>query len=208
MRLCKGAGVSELLGLQMQSPRKNYTLIRPLLTYSKKELLDYLHENDYPYFTDESNTDEKYERNKFRNQFSDSLMSQCTEGIKRSFDYLRHDKNILESGFETLCIHQSLHVIKLDNKHSKVKAADLALKKLGYLLSAPQRKEIEKESSLVIGGKWAIELQDDLLYIAPSINMEMPKKFKEKCRIERIPVKIRPYIFKEDINLESLIFDS
>lgn len=204
MRLTKGAGVSELLGLEPSTQKENYTLVRPLLSHSKEALLNYLQSNDYPYFIDESNTDEKYERNKFRKQFSDALLSEYREGIKRSFDYLRHDKALLESGFETIAIHQSLHIIKLQNEDSKVKATDLTLKKLGYLLSASQRKEIEKENALVIGGKWTVELQDDLLYICPFVTTDMPKKFKDTCRISKIPSKIRPYLFKENINLSLL----
>ena len=148
MRLTKGAGVSELLGLEPVSQRKNYTLIRPVLSYSKDELLGYLEENSYPYFIDESNSDEKYERNSFRKVFSGPLMAQYKEGIKRSFDYLRKDKELLERSFETLHSEKALRVIKLHSDRVKVKAADLALKELGYLLSASQRKEIEKEETL------------------------------------------------------------
>jgi len=201
MRLSKGAGVSELLGLEPVSKRKHFTLVRPLLSYSKKELLGYLNSHNYPYFIDESNTDEKYERNKFRKQFSDALISEYKEGIRHSFDYLRQDKKILESGFETLYTTKELYIIKLHNIHAKTKAVDLTLKKLGYLLSAPQRKEIEKKESLVIGGKWAVELQDDLLYIAPYKTDVMTKEFKEKCRIARVPNKIRSYIFQKNIDL-------
>ncbi len=200
MRLSKGAGISELLGLEPISKRENYTLVRPLLSYSKNELLKYLKIHNYPYFIDESNTDEKYERNKFRQKFSDVLMSEYKEGIQRSFDYLRHDKEILESGFETIAINKSLHIVKLYNADAKVKAADLTLKKLGYLLSASQRKEITKEDSLVIGAKWVIELQGDLLYIAPYILVTMPKNFKEKCRLTKIPTKLRAYYYQENIN--------
>jgi tRNA(Ile)-lysidine synthase len=201
MRLSKGAGLSELLGLTPISRRENYTLVRPLLSYSKDELLNYLQTNSYPYFIDESNQDEKYERNKFRKTFSDGLMAEYSEGIKRSFDYLRHDKELLESGFETLVIEKKLHIIKLHTSQAKTKATDLTLKSLGYLLSSSQRKEIEKEDSLVIGGEWAVELKDDLLYIAPYLTDVMPKEFKETCRVSNIPSKVRPYIFKEEINI-------
>ena len=37
--------------------------------------------------------------------------------------------------------------------HAKVKATDITLKKLGYLLSAAQREQIETEEALVIGGR-------------------------------------------------------
>lgn len=205
MRFSKGAGVSELLGLEAITQKENYMLVRPLLNDSKDELLHYLQSNDHPYFIDESNSDETYERNKFRQQFSDALVSEYKEGIKRSFDYLKKDKEALERGFETHYIEKSLHIIKLRTETAKVKAADITLKKLGYLLSASQRQEIEKEDSLVIGGEWAIEIQLDLLYIAPYISIDMPKKFKEACRTNKIPNKVRPYIFQENIDPKLLI---
>jgi tRNA(Ile)-lysidine synthase len=208
MRLTKGAGLSELLGLEAVSKRNNYSLVRPLLSHSKESLLQYLEENKHPYFVDESNADEKYERNKFRKQFSNALMSEYSEGIKRSFDYLRHDKEVLESGFETLVMEKELRIIKLHTSQAKTKATDLSLKSLGYLLSSSQRTEVEKENSLVIGGKWAVELQDDILYIAPYLTDAMPKEFKEVCRVAKIPSKIRPYIFKENINPKFLIPNS
>jgi len=201
MRLTKGAGISELLGLAELTKKETYTLIRPLLEYSKEELLGYLQEYDHPYFVDKSNADEKYERNAFRKQFSDPLMAEYKEGIKRSFDYLRKDKEYLESGFETVYSEKKLRVIKLHTLESKAKATDLALKALGYLLSASQRQEIGKESSLVIGGEWAIELHNNLLYIAPYTTTDMPKKFKEECRVLKIPSKIRAYCFCHKINL-------
>ncbi len=199
MRLTKGAGTSELIGLEPVSQRNGYTLLRPLLEQSKEELLVYLQSNNHPYFVDESNSDEKYERNKFRKQFADPLMLEYKEGIKRSFDYLRHDKESLEKDFEVIYSDKELRVIKLYTLSAKVKASDLALKELGYLLSASQRLEIEKEDSIVIGGKWVVELQENLLYIAPYLTTNMPKKFKEECRILKVATKIRPYIFIEHI---------
>ncbi|KYJ86111.1 tRNA lysidine(34) synthetase TilS [Sulfurovum riftiae] len=204
MRLTKGAGLSELIGLEPVSKRDGYTLIRPLLEYSKEELLDYLEIHNYPYFIDDSNSNEKYERNRFRKAFSDPLISQFREGIKRSFSYLRDDKKLLESGFETLFAEKQLRIIKLRQTSSKVKAADLTLKKLGYLLSSAQREEIAREKSLVIGGEWAIEIEDDLLYVAPYVTTDMPKEFKEKCRVKRIPPKIRAYLYRENIDLTIL----
>ena len=204
MRLTKGAGVSELIGLEEVSQRKNYTLVRPLLEYSKEELLVYLQDNKYPYFVDESNSDEKYERNLFRKQFSDPLMAEYKEGIKRSFDYLKQDKKQLEANFEHIYTQKELRIIKLHTLQVKAKATDLTLKELGYLLSASQRKEVENEESLVIGGKWAVTLQDDLLYIAPYLTIDMPKKFKEACRVLKIPSKIRAYCFEESIDIQSL----
>ncbi len=207
MRLSKGAGLSELLGLEPVTKKRHYALIRPLLAYSKQELLRYLQTKGYPYFIDESNADENYERNKFRKHFSDALIDEYKEGIKRSMEYLRKDKEVLESGFETLYNNKLLHIVKLHTPSAKVKAADITLKKLGYLLSAKQRQEIEKEPSLVIGGAWSTVQQDDLLFVAPYLTTDMPKKFKELCRVLNVPGKIRPYLFKEHIDPSELVFN-
>ena len=205
MRLTKGAGVSELIGLETVTKKEKYTLIRPLLELSKEELFTYLKDNNHPYFIDESNTDEKYERNLYRKQFADPLIKEYKEGIKRSLAYLKEDKKELEKNFELIYVQKELRIIKLHTTNAKARAADIALKELGYLLSSPQRKEIENETSLVIGGKWTIETKDNLLYIAPYITVDMPKKFKEECRINSIPNKIRPYMFQENIDPKSLI---
>ncbi len=201
MRLGRGAGVSELIGLAPVSQREGYTLVRPLLEYSKEELLEYLQAHNYPYFIDSSNSDERYERNYFRKQFSDPLLAAHKEGIRQSMRYLREDKQRLEADFETLYRDKALYIITLHHPQAKAKAADQTLKKLGYLLTAAQRKEIAKEQSLVIGGVWAIEEQQGLLYIAPYRTADMPKSFKEQCRIAKIPAKIRPYLYVEKITL-------
>ena len=79
MRLTKGAGTTELLGLEPVSQRKDYRVVRPLLQHSKEELLEYLNKHQHHYFIDESNIDEKYERNHFRKNFSNKLL----KSIKR-----------------------------------------------------------------------------------------------------------------------------
>ena len=198
MRLSKGAGLSELLGLQEKTKKENYTLVRPLLSVSKKDLLHYLEKHAYPYFVDESNTQLHYERNFFRKHFSDGLIDKYQEGIQRSFSYLKKDQEILEEGFENIYQKGELSVIKLHQHKVKAKAVDITLKHLGYLLSASQRLEISNEESIVIGGTWAIETQEVYLFIS------MPKIFKESCRKAKIPTKIRPYLYQQEIQPSSL----
>ncbi len=204
MRLSKGAGLSELVGLEPATQKQGYTLVRPLLEHSKDALLSYLEKNSYPYFTDESNSSDAYERNRFRKAFSDPFIAQHKEGVARSFAYLRQDKATLGQSFETIYTDKALRVIKLHTLSTKAKAADLTLKELGYLLSAAQRSEIAKEQSLVIGGTWAVEQQGVLLYIAPYLTIDMPKAFKEQCRIAKVPTKIRPYLYVKKIDIQVL----
>ena len=201
MRLTKGAGTVELLGLEHVSERKNYKLFRPLLRYSKDELLHYLEVHKHKYFVDESNHSQKYERNQFRAKFSNELIEEYAEGIKRSFDYLEEDKKVLSTGYEVIYHEKELYVLAYERKELIVRIVDKYLKKLGYLLSGKQREELKKENSLVFGNLWAVEVGDEYIYIAPYRTSAMPKKFKEACRQLKIPSKVRPYLNEETMEL-------
>lgn len=200
MRLSKGAGLSELIGLQEVSYKYNYQIMRPLLNYTKDELLEYLDQNSHPYFEDSSNNSNKYERNVFRKEFANKLMNQFSHGIKRSFEYMHKDKSILDSRFKLIKKEKELRVLEVTQKDATTKAIDITLKELGYLLSASQREEITNATSIVIGGLWAIEIVDKYIYITPFETLNMPKEFKELCRVNKIPQKIRSYLYKENID--------
>ena len=205
MRLSKGAGMSELLGLENISKRKEYTLLRPILHHSKEELMGYLDGHGYQYFIDKSNSDEKYERNYFRNSFSDKLIAKYKRGIQKSFDYLREDKEILMSGYREIFHYKELYILGIDNPLVVIRAVDKYLKKLGYLLSSAQRDELKKEKSIVFGGLWAVEIIDNKIYIAPYVKEIMPKKFKETCRISKIPSKVRGYYHQESLEPKKVL---
>ncbi|CAA6811240.1 MAG: tRNA(Ile)-lysidine synthetase (EC [uncultured Sulfurovum sp.] len=199
MRLTKGAGTSELLGLETYSARKEYVLVRPLLEYSKDELLNYLKSHNHHYFVDESNSNNKYERNLFRNEFSNKLIDNYADGIKKSFKYLKEDKEILNRGYIELFHDKELYVLSYESEHLVVRLVDKYLKRLGYLLSGQQRAELKKETSLVFGHLWAVEIQEKYIFIAPYRTSAMPKKFKEICRKLKIPIKVRAYLNEEEI---------
>ncbi len=200
MRLSRGAGLSELVGMEPREARETYTLVRPLLDIPRSELLAYLKQHGYPYFEDKSNQDTRYERNRFRKQFSDPLIEQFGEGIRRSFAYLAHDKAVLDSGFSLVLQEKELHLLHLDHPGLAPKAADKVLKQQGYLLSAAQRREITIRTGIVLADRWAIERSDSRLWIAPWRTIPMPKSFKERCRVLGIPPKIRPYLYEEGMD--------
>jgi len=204
MRLSKGAGVSELIGLEPSTLRYTpsgnpFYLTRPLLASTKEELLSYLKSHNHHYFIDKSNSQKKYERNRFRANWSDGLIAEYAEGIARSFEYLREEKHLLAEGIETTVRIKELRVLHLASSRLRSKGADQALKELGYLLSSKQREEIAHKKSIVIGGKWAVVYQNSRLYIAPFTTTPMPKMFKELCRVSAMPIKIRSYCYENEI---------
>ena len=68
MRLIRGSGVKGLSSLKVKSRYKNTKLIlvRPLLEYSKKSLIQYLSEQKQSYLNDRTNYNNKYDRSRIR----------------------------------------------------------------------------------------------------------------------------------------------
>lgn len=205
MQFSKGAGLSELLSFDEESFRKDYKILKPLINISKDEILKYLEINEIKYFIDETNCDEKYKRNYFRNNFSNKFLDEFKNGIKKSFEYLQKDKNSLDK--EKLVFHEKqLEIFQASNDiNIDVRTIDKSLKRRGFLLSKASRDEIIKQKECVISHKIAISINEDFIYICPYENEIMPKKFKEKCRINRIPKNTRAYIFRENL-IDDLMF--
>ncbi len=65
-RLARGSGVDGLGGIHPKSIRDGIYLVRPLLHISKKELIQYLHNQNISWIEDPMNQDIKYERVRWR----------------------------------------------------------------------------------------------------------------------------------------------
>jgi len=207
MQLSKGAGLTELIGLQKVEKRDDFILYRPLLHLSKEELLDYLHLNNHHYFIDETNTDTKYKRNFFRKEFSDNFIKLYKDGLTKSFQYLQKDIESLRIHFKRFEFEELL-ILKFNtfDENIIIRAIDKELKKRGILISQKTRDEILTQKSLVISHKIALEITKESVWIAPFSEATMDKKFKERCRIAKIPKYIRPYLYQSSTQDEILHF--
>ncbi len=205
MQLSKGAGLVELLGFNIWEERENYKIFKPLLDITKKSLEEYLNDKKHKYFIDKTNFDEEYRRNYFRKNFSNRLLEEFEDGIKKSFSYLQEDLNSLNIDTKPILATKKLTIYKsISNNNLDIRVIDKDLKKRGFLLSYAQREEIVRVKELVISAKIAISYTKDFIFIAPYIKKSMPKEFKESCRLNKIPKNIRAYIFNENL-LEEVI---
>ena len=194
MQFTKGAGLSELLGMQMQSYKNGYQILKPLLEHTKQSLKEYLITNNYKFFEDASNSDEKYKRNYFRHNFSDKLLEQYQSGISNSFEYLEKDFHSLFSNstkrvFEQLTIYEYNKDLNI-----AMRIIDKDLKIRGLIISKATRDEIVQKKEVVISHKIAVAIVDEKIYIAPYLKNTMTKEFKERCRVNKIPNNIRGYL--------------
>lgn len=196
MQLSKGAGVATLCGMQNQTSRGDYTIIRPLLDISRQKLHYFLTTHNIKYFEDSSNFDQKYKRNFFRHNFANAFVEHFEDGLVRSFEYLEVDANSLRSQTKIVAQLEELLVFAFNNEQTAIQEIDFELKKRGVLISRHTKQEILKQKQIMISDKFCVALQDGLIWICPKCEIVMDKKFKDCARVAKIPQNIRPYLKK------------
>ena len=73
LSLKRGSGVQGLGAMQPQSTLFNMPIFRPLLAFTREQLEDYVRDENLTWITDESNADNRYDRNFLRNQILPTL---------------------------------------------------------------------------------------------------------------------------------------
>ena len=204
MQLGKGAGLKELFGMSELEKREHFWLVRPLLNLRKKELQNYLDERGLRYFVDETNLDGKLKRSFVRLNFSEPFLDEYFSGVKKSFEFLEADRQILLPNITK--IDDEIFIIKNDS--NVVRGVDVAAKELNVLLSKAQKDELStnlaKQTSVVLSGKIAVGYANEYILVTPFCKAVMPKEFKERARILRLPAINRGYLFTKDIQIENL----
>lgn len=197
-QFARGAGVLELLGMKELEKRGQFTLVRPFLHTSKTEILAFLEREKIKFFNDESNDDEKYERNFIRKHFATPFLSEFSAGAVKSFTYLEKDA-------KSLCDDEVAEFkgILVCAKNESVIAK--AVKQKGVVLSAKQRKELLKGGSVVSGKIGVVFMNEKALIFKYEKCEKMPKKFKELCRKAKIPKLLRAYLYNHEINEQELM---
>lgn len=84
MKIIRGSNLEGYAGIKMYSKLTNYTIIRPLLTLTKKDILRYNKENNIKYYIDITNEDTTYTRNRLRKKVV-PLLKEEEENIHLKF---------------------------------------------------------------------------------------------------------------------------
>ncbi|MDR2904972.1 MAG: tRNA lysidine(34) synthetase TilS [Helicobacteraceae bacterium] len=201
MRAANGAGFFELCGMSEVEDRANYKLIRPFLRIPRDQIESYNERNKIKFFTDKSNSELKHTRNKFRKKWANEIIKEYANGIKQTAIYLDNDRQKFAKtaikNFEKLYIIDRYFV-------GSTHAADQAIKKLGNLLTKNERKLLEDHQNFIAARKIAIGFNEKYIFIAPFIKISLPKKFKELCRIRKIPPQIRSYLFEINFDFNKI----
>lgn len=145
INLSKASGISGLSGI----PANDNDILRPLLSFSKKEIYQFAEQNHIEFREDLSNKKSDYLRNKIRNEIVPALMEtndHFLENFKKSSSYLNQTKNFVQKQIQEIenklsvfnPEHKILSKEKLDQESDFVKFE--ILKKYGF----NQEEEIPK----------------------------------------------------------------
>lgn len=197
MQLTRGAGLPEILGIRSYDERPDFTLLRPLLEYSRDEIEHYLATHQIPHFLDESNENEHYRRNRFRHLYSTPLLREYADAIGRSFRYLEEDREELIHPLEFKTMQELNWSNTSTTLRSTLYGIDQYLKSLGFLLNSHEKESLKKKKKLIVERKLCVVIEEEYLFIAPYRHtILMDKSFKEECRKRRIEPKLRGYLYE------------
>ena len=93
MKIIRGSNLEGYAGIKEISHYKNYYIIRPLLEYTKEDLINYNKENNIKYYIDKSNYNIEYTRNRIRKNIL-PLLKEENNNIHKMF--LSYSKTLLE----------------------------------------------------------------------------------------------------------------
>lgn len=88
MKITRGSNIEGFIGIKEVSinnnENKNYYIIRPLLPYTKEDLINYNKNNDIKYFIDKTNKEDICTRNRYRNKIL-PLLKKEDQNIHKKF---------------------------------------------------------------------------------------------------------------------------
>ncbi|MFJ1472925.1 tRNA lysidine(34) synthetase TilS [Capnocytophaga cynodegmi] len=135
INLSRGSGLDGLLGI----PQKNGKIIRPMLLFSREEILEFAKQNSIHWREDSSNQTEKYVRNKIRHTIIPVLKEihpTFLENFKETQHYLSQSSRFIEENIQKIkeqCFEEREYqtIIRLEPLRN-VSDIDFVLHKLFY----------------------------------------------------------------------------
>lgn len=112
----RGTGIDGLIGI----PEKNEQIIRPLLPFSREEILNYAVDNRVEWREDQSNALTKYQRNKIRHLVVPVLMEENLHFLKsfqNTLQFLKQTQHLANDAmvyFENECVIKQADFVKID----------------------------------------------------------------------------------------------
>ena len=92
MRITRGSNLKGYTGFQVETKKKDYKVIKPLIFLTKEDINEYNKEHDIPYVLDKTNDEDNYTRNRYRHNILPFLKG---ENSNIHLKYLKFSRELL-----------------------------------------------------------------------------------------------------------------
>ncbi len=128
MRLTRGSNLKGYSGIKQYINKNNHKLYRPLLKWSKDDILRYNEVNNIPYKIDESNNDTYYTRNRYRHNILPALKEENNDVHLKFYDFSKEleetnelVENITQKEFDKYYSNEEYNLINFNNNQKIIK---------------------------------------------------------------------------------------
>ncbi|MBQ8296872.1 MAG: tRNA lysidine(34) synthetase TilS [Ruminococcus sp.] len=196
LNLARGTALKGLAGI----PPVRGNIVRPLLTVSRKEIEQFLHERSIGYVTDSTNLSDDYTRNKIRHRILplfEDINSSVVETSITSIDAVRAENSFIEQeaseAYKLCCVGNSLS--GLSGYHEVIRRRCIARLLSENKLPYSYDRLSDADRILLSGGK--INLAGELYLVSDG----------KTLRLERIAPKQQEILLSEQLKIgENSIF--
>ena len=147
MRLTRGSTLGGYSGFSKVSLRTDYKIIRPLIFYTKDEIMKYIEDNKIEYRVDKSNFSKKYTRNRYRLDILPVLKNEDPNIHKK---YLKFSEELKECNEY---IEKEIHNKYINIVNNNIIDLELLLKEDKYIIKKILNKYLfsiyEKDINLI-----------------------------------------------------------
>lgn len=173
MKINRGSNLDGYAGIKEISNQKDYIIVRPLLNYTKEDLINYLKKNNIKYYIDSSNKNQKYTRNRYRENILPFLKKEDPNIHKK---YLYYSKVLQE--------YQQYIDTEINNIYNKiVKNNTIDINKIKTINPFLQKNLLFKilntyynNEPNIITSKHIESIIDIIYNITPNQTINLPKK--------------------------------
>ncbi len=211
MKINRGSNLEGYAGIKTISKKNNYYIVRPLLNYTKEDLIKYNKSNNIKYYIDKSNSNTQYTRNRIRKNILPALKEE-NPNIHKSI--LKYSKTLLEYNdyinreidkhINKLYINKELNIDKFNKLDIFIKK-NILYKILNNIYN--NKPDIIKEKNI-------IDILDLINNNKPNIYINLPKNkicikeynklyFKDKNK-NKDNYKI---VFNDKVELDNIIIE-
>ena len=174
MKIIRGSNLEGYAGIKTYSHLENYTIIRPLLSLTKDDILKYNHIHNIRYYIDNTNSDTTYTRNRYRANIL-PILKREDEDVHLKFlkysntiqEYYNYIEDITKEKLQTTYKNNTIDITAFKNEHPFMQKNIIF-----YILSS-----IYNNESNIIKDKH-IESIIHLIYSdKPNQSINLPKNF-------------------------------